>query len=106
ADSFTRLLSEVRDEQWSQPGLGVWTVRDLAGHTARAILTVETYLTQDEPGDITIPSAEHYYNNVLEQFTDHDAIASRGVDAGVWLGDDPVAMVTDAVARTRTLIAK
>ncbi|MCW4385542.1 maleylpyruvate isomerase N-terminal domain-containing protein [Salinibacterium sp. SYSU T00001] len=105
AESFVRLLARVRDEQWEQPGLGVWTVRSLAGHTARAILTVESYLGQDEPGSITIPSAEAYYNDVLEQFTDHASIEARGVEAGVWLGDNPVAQVSDALERTKALIA-
>jgi hypothetical protein len=26
-----------------RPGLGVWTVRDLVGHTCRALTTVEAY---------------------------------------------------------------
>lgn len=105
AESFLTLLGTVREEQWQQHGLGAWTVRSLAGHTARAILTVESYLGQDEPGDVTIPSAENYYNSVLEQFTDHASIEARGVEAGAWLGDDPVAQVGAALARTKTLIA-
>lgn len=104
ADSFVSLLAEVRAEQWDEPGLGVWNVRSLAGHTARAILTIESYLGQDEPGDITIPSAEGYYNTVLEQFTDHPSIEARGVEAGTWLGADPVAQVSAALARTKALI--
>ncbi|MBF0672474.1 MAG: maleylpyruvate isomerase family mycothiol-dependent enzyme [Salinibacterium sp.] len=105
SESFVQLLGRVRDEQWEQPALGAWTVRSLAGHTARAILTVESYLGQDEPGAVTIPSAEDYYNEVLEQFTDHASIEARGVEAGAWLGADPVAQVSEALSRTRTLIA-
>ena len=55
SESFVQLLARVRAEQWEQPALGTWTVRSLAGHTARAILTVESYLGQDEPGAVTIP---------------------------------------------------
>ena len=105
SESFVQLLARVRAEQWEQPALGTWTVRSLAGHTARAILTVESYLGQDEPGAVTIPSAEDYYNEVLEQFTDHASIEARGVEAGAWLGADPVAQVSEALSRTRTLIA-
>lgn len=105
SESFVQLLARVRAEQWEQSALGTWTVRSLAGHTARAILTVESYLRQDEPGAVTIPSAEDYYNDVLEQFTDHAAIEARGVEAGIWLGDDPVAQVSEALERTRALIA-
>ena len=31
-------------EIWAQLGLGEWTVRDLVGHTSRALTTVEAYL--------------------------------------------------------------
>ena len=30
-------------ERWEQPALGEWSVRDLVGHTSRALLTVEAY---------------------------------------------------------------
>lgn len=106
SDSFVRLLGQVGDDQWENPGLGAWTVRSLSGHTARAILTVETYLSHDEAGSVTIPSAEDYYNEVLEQFTDHASIEARGVEAGAWLGEDPVTQVSEALTRTRALIAE
>lgn len=105
ADAFVALLEQVRDDQWALPGLGVWDVRSLAGHTARAILTVENYLGQEEPGDITIASAEAYYTSVYSQFTDPTAVAERGVEAGVWLGVDPVGQVVAAIARTKAAIA-
>jgi uncharacterized protein (TIGR03083 family) len=104
ANSFIAVLAQVTDEQWELPGLGDWTVRSLAGHTARAILTVETYLGQEEPGGVTVPSAEEYYTSVYPQFTDAAAVAARGVEAGIWLGADPVGQVTDALSRTRALI--
>src|SRR4051812_48972467 len=72
--SFVELLGRISDDQWELPALGVWTVRSLAGHTARAILTVESYLNQEEPGDVTIPSAEAYYSSVFSQFTDAAAV--------------------------------
>lgn len=104
ANSFLEVLGQVSDEQWPMPGLGSWTVRSLAGHTARAILTVETYLGQEEPGEVTISSAEGYYTTVYPQFTDAAAVAERGVEAGIWLGADPVGQVATTLARTRSLI--
>ena len=100
ASSFVELLGQIRDDQWELPGLGVWTVRSLAGHTARAILTVESYLGQEEPSDVTIPDAAAYYSSVYPQFTDAAAVAARGVEAGVWLGSDPAAQVSSALTRT------
>ena len=104
AGSYLELLGEIRDDQWDLPGLGVWTVRDLAGHTARAILTVENYLGQEEPGEATIGSAVGYYTTVYPQFTDAAAVAARGVEAGLWLGADPVGQVSSALARVRALV--
>ena len=106
AAAFVRLLGEIRDEQWSQPGLGSWSVRSLAGHAARAILTVENYLAQEEPGDVTIATAEAYYSTVYLSFTDDVAVAARGVEAGEWLGDDPVAQVSDALARATAAVER
>ncbi|MET0991045.1 MAG: maleylpyruvate isomerase N-terminal domain-containing protein [Lacisediminihabitans sp.] len=100
ASSFVELLGQIHDDQWELPGLGVWTVRSLAGHTARAILTVESYLGQEEPSDVTIPDAAAYYSSVYPQFTDAAAVAARGVEAGVWLGSDPATQVSSALTRT------
>ena len=44
ADFYLATVDRIRPDQWDQPGLGVWSVRDLVGHTSRAFLTVETYL--------------------------------------------------------------
>jgi uncharacterized protein (TIGR03083 family) len=104
AGSFLEVLGQVRDDQWELPGLGVWSVRSLAGHTARAILTVENYLAQEEPDEISIASAEAYYASVYPQIGGAEGIAARGVEAGVWLGDDPVAQVAAALSRARALI--
>lgn len=104
ATAFVHLLGEIRDEQWPEPGLGSWTVRSLAGHTARAILTVENYLLQEEPGDVTIATAEAYYSTVYLSFTDDTAVAARGVEAGEWLGEHPVAQVSAALARATEAI--
>lgn len=104
AAAFLRLLGEIREEQWSSPALGSWSVQSLAGHTARAILTVENYLAQEEPGDVTISTAEAYYTSVYLDFTDDAAVASRGVEAGEWLGVDPVAQVSAAIARANSAI--
>jgi uncharacterized protein (TIGR03083 family) len=104
ATAFVHLLGEISDEQWSEPGLGSWSVRSLAGHTARAILTVENYLLQEEPGDVTIATAEAYYSTVYLTFTDATAVAARGVEAGEWLGDHPVAQVSAALARATAAI--
>ena len=41
---FRWLVSRVPSDAFDQPGLGVWDVRGLIGHTSRAMSTVITYL--------------------------------------------------------------
>lgn len=99
AEAFVDTVRRIPEEAWDAPGLGEWTVRSLVGHTTRAILTVEQYLHLDDPDDVTVPTAEYYYARVYAQFTDPVAVAARGVEAGVWLGEDPLHKIEDALAR-------
>lgn len=105
ADCFVDLVGRITPAQWDDPGLGSWTVRDLVGHTTRAILTVSTYLGHDEPGDVTVPTAEHYYTVALTQFGDDASVALRGVEAGRWLGDEPLPKIREALEGARAALA-
>lgn len=85
---FGRVVGEVRD--WDAPGLGEWTVRDLAGHTGRALSTVAAYL--DAPAAaVEVESAVDYFAVVLA--ASPAAVAERGRAAGAALGEDPVGAV-------------
>lgn len=85
--------------RWDEPALGEWTVRDLVGHTSRALLTVETYLDRPaETADVTSPVG--YFDQVLAATGDPAAVAQRGRDAGQALGPDPeeaVAVIAERV---------
>jgi uncharacterized protein (TIGR03083 family) len=105
ARAFVDLVGRIAPDQWEQPALGSWTVRGLVGHTSRAISTVANYLGTDPAPVVTVPDAETYYAEVLEKFTNNDAIAARGVEAGDQLGDDPQRHIAEALARTTALIA-
>jgi hypothetical protein len=106
AECFLELLGKIPDDRWESPGLGNWSVRSLAGHTARAILTVESYLDQEEPGSVTIESAEAYYSTVYLQFTDAAAVEARGVVAGVWLRYRPRSPARDRASnRSRRIVS-
>jgi uncharacterized protein (TIGR03083 family) len=104
SSAFIEVVELIRPEQWSEPGLGSWNVRSLVGHTTRAILTVENYLNLEEPRRISVPTAENYYARVYAEYTDPASIAERGVEAGLWLGDDPVSVIRDARGRALALI--
>jgi uncharacterized protein (TIGR03083 family) len=104
ATAFHDLVTRIDDDRWETIALGEWTLRSLVGHTTRAILTVESYLLLDDPGFPNVPSAENYYARVYRDLADPAAVAKRGVEAGVWLGDDPAHSIAEAMARTTALV--
>jgi uncharacterized protein (TIGR03083 family) len=104
AHSFLDLVAEVRPAQWNEPALGVWDVRSLVGHTARAILTVEQHLSADPAPEVTAPDAETYYTEVFNVYTDNDAIAARGVEAGNALTENSGAEFEATLGRALQLI--
>ncbi|MGA1836926.1 maleylpyruvate isomerase family mycothiol-dependent enzyme [Herbiconiux sp. 11R-BC] len=104
ATAFHDLVARIDDAQWDTLALGEWTLRSLVGHTTRAILTVESYLLLDDPGYPNVPNAENYYARVYRELTDPAAVAARGVEAGLWLGDDPARAVADAITRAMVLV--
>jgi len=60
ATTFADPVGNIDPSAWSGPGLGVWDLRALVGHTSRALVTVLTYL--DQPADTeAIDSPERYY---------------------------------------------
>jgi uncharacterized protein (TIGR03083 family) len=105
AESFLRLVRQIRPDQWDLPGLGEWSVRDLVGHTSRAISTVEVYLDDDAPTEVTVPTAEEYYLRVFDGHTDNAAVAARGRAAGAELGDDAAGRIHASLSRVREKIA-
>ena len=106
AHSFLDLVGEVQVSQWNEPALGVWDVRSLVGHTARAILTVEQYLLADPAPEVTAPNAEEYYVKAFTEYTDNDAIAARGVEAGKALNENSGAEFEATLSRALALVAE
>ena len=105
AQGFVAVAESVRPEDWARPALGVWTVRDLTGHTGRALQTVELYL---DPGagestpDLTGPT--EYYARAAAALADPAAVAERGRQAGAALGDDPASTVVSMAHRVVALV--
>ena len=100
---FRQVVGEVGDG-WDRPGLGEWTVRDLVGHTSRALITVATYLDV-EPGPIVVESTRAYFLAAPQSGTAAAAVAERGREAGRALGGDPVAAVADLQERVQAKVA-
>ena len=99
---YQDVLAQVGD-RWAAPGLGEWDVRALAGHTSRALLTVETYLGQPA-GAVAVSSTADYYA-AARQIAAGPAVAQRGRDAGAALGHDPVTAVAQIASRVLPLVA-
>ncbi|MEO7125151.1 MAG: maleylpyruvate isomerase N-terminal domain-containing protein [Nakamurella sp.] len=84
--------------RWDEPGLGEWSVRDLIGHTSRALLTVESYLDKNATA-IDIGSPGGYFRAALASMGDPAAVARRGRDAGIALGPEIDAAVVEISER-------
>ncbi|WP_347353528.1 maleylpyruvate isomerase N-terminal domain-containing protein [Intrasporangium sp.] len=103
ASTFADLVARIAPSAYDGPGLGVWDLRALVGHTSRALVTVLTYL--DRPADTEASeSPEQYYAVAARLSTDGDAIVERGRRAGEDLGPRPVEAVRDLLERTRTKV--
>jgi uncharacterized protein (TIGR03083 family) len=100
---FTELVARVPDSGWDDPALGVWNVRDLVGHTARALSTIEAYLDKEPTGD-ALDGPFAYFVATRALLADADAVARRGRIAGAALGEDPVAAITDLARRVTGLV--
>ena len=98
AEFFLRAVERIPSDTWESPGLGVWTVRDLVGHTARALFTVETYL--DTPADnVEIARPVDYFARAMESLAEPEEVAEPGHLAGQSLGPNPVSTVRQTVTR-------
>jgi uncharacterized protein (TIGR03083 family) len=100
--AFAELVGRIPERRWDAPGLGEWSVRDLVGHTGRALVTVTTYLAA--PADrVELDDGVAYFQAALAG--DPAAIARRGREAGAALGPDPAAAVRQQLAAALTAVA-
>jgi uncharacterized protein (TIGR03083 family) len=102
AAAVADLVDTIPSMAWDGPGLGVWDLRALVGHTSRALVTVVTYLGQPAAAE-EIATPEAYYGLVARAGgADPAAVAERGRAAGAALGADPAsafrALIADATA--------
>lgn len=105
AEAFVALVSEIPQDAWDRPALGVWDVRSLVGHTARAIITAHDYLNRPAATLELRSAAEYLAAGYLVDRSIHEAVAERGVTAGHDLGDEPAEVVETMIGRLRAAIA-
>lgn len=102
-DGFTASVAPVGDDQWQLPGLGEWTVRDLAGHASRAMITVEQYLAPEATEAPQLHDAVDYYLAAAD-LMNGPGVAQRGRDAAAAMGEDPVGYFVGLARRVLTLV--
>lgn len=78
-------------------------MRDLVGHTSRALLTVETYLGKPVAA-VEVTSPVDYFRLSLASVGDPVAVAQRGRDAGTVLGDEVPQAIGAIADRVRARI--
>jgi uncharacterized protein (TIGR03083 family) len=98
AGCFIDTVAGIAVDQWEQPGLGVWTVRDLVGHTCRALSTVEAYVQKPAP-QLEVERPADYFLRAKAELADPAAVAARGREAGQALGSEPSRMVCEIASR-------
>jgi uncharacterized protein (TIGR03083 family) len=97
-------INRIQPHQWELPGLGVWTVRELAAHTLRAFTTIERYLAAEPSVDRLIVDAADYYRNVFADPNINAGVAERGRAAGAQL-TDPIGESEATAQRVLALVA-
>lgn len=99
-EALVATTARVPVDSWDRLGIGAWSVRELVGHASRALSTVEVYLNAADAGPVTLAHPLDYYAAFATTAAGDDhAIAERGKQAGLALGDDPAAAVADLAAR-------
>jgi len=105
AEAFGGLVGEVAGPTWERPALGVWTVRELVGHTSAAISGV--IKTLDQPAETeSLESPEAYYAfgrtldpAIYQAATDAVAASASRYADDLW--PDPAAAVQELVQQVR-----
>jgi hypothetical protein len=104
ARSYVAQVARIPVAALSGPGLGDWDLRALVGHTARSLVTVETYLAR--PADeVEVPTAAAYYVAIARAGgANTPAITERGREAGAALGEDPAGHLRDLLDRVAEML--
>jgi uncharacterized protein (TIGR03083 family) len=101
---FVTTASQVGDDQWDLPGLGEWTVRDLVGHTARAMLTVQQFTSRDATLIAEVPSSVAYSQRAFAGEGTNARVAERGRQTAQSLGPDLPSAVARLASEVSALI--
>jgi hypothetical protein len=101
AQIFADLVSAVPKEMWESPGLGVWNLLELVGHTSTALSGVLT--TLDQPAQtMVVASPEAYY--AIGRTLDPSVYAAAVADATASASAQAQALGIDPASAVATLV--
>ena len=107
ARAFVELVGSIDPAQLALPATPAWTVIELVGHTARALLTVELAVAAPvDPASRHLASAAEYFTAALSVPGVHAGILDRARASTEQLGDDPVVFVTATAERVLALVER
>jgi uncharacterized protein (TIGR03083 family) len=110
AAAFVDLAERVPAGAWSQPGLGVWSVRDLAGHTVSSALDVVVAVLAQPAArqDIATPAGYYALARTVDPRIYAAAVAASTESArrdGAALGERPAEVVRARLAAAVAALA-
>jgi uncharacterized protein (TIGR03083 family) len=89
-----QLVAPLRPAQLDGPGLGEWSLRQLAAHATRALITVTEYLRTDPTEGLVVADDEdplaaagRYFQQTMHNPQLHKEVAERGRQDADRLGD-------------------
>jgi uncharacterized protein (TIGR03083 family) len=110
ADAFADLVVRLPADGWEAPGLGIWTRRDLVGHTVSSALRQVPAVLANPAGHQEILSPEGYWTFARSAPPEiyAAAVAASTDDArksGTELGEDPADAVPHQVGTAAAALA-
>ncbi len=103
AEFFLQVVDQIPAASWDSPGLGEWSLRDLVGHTGRALTTLESY-SANPASQVTLHWPVDYLTQALDSLANPSQVAQRGKEAGQALGNDPKEAIGETAHRVLTLV--
>ena len=100
AEFFASVVERVDDDGWEKPGLGEWSVRELAGHTYRSIANVLSF-TAELADAVVIDSPVTHFVVGFDR-GDPKLVAERGRAASLEIKDDPLPTVRASINLVRS----
>ena len=95
---FVETLERVPADAWDRPGLGEWSIRELAAHVVRMLERIPEYAAQPAPVDTE--SAAAYYLRAMSTPGVNERIAKGARESVGLLGADPAAAARAIGERT------